>query len=107
MKLIMTIISNSDVKQVLAAIAENGFFATKVATSGQFLKDGHTAILIATTDEKVEKVQSIIKENVTKRIVKSQGVESTISGSLLKQAVDVEEYGAVALTINVEDFQKF
>jgi hypothetical protein len=26
---------------------------------------------------------------------------------LLNQAVDVEEYGAVAFTINVDDFRKF
>ena len=44
---------------------------------------------------------------ITKRVVKTPGVTSTVSGSLLNQAVDVEEYGAVAFTINVEDFNKF
>lgn len=107
MKLIMTIVSNSDTENVLAAIAKNGYFATKVSTTGQFLVDGHTAILIGCADEKVENLYEILKNNVTKRVVKTPGVTSTISGSLLNQAVDVEEYGAVAFTINVEDFQKF
>ena len=107
MKLVMTIISNADVENVLAAVAQNGYFATKVSTTGQFLVDGHTAILIGCKDERVEQLYTILKESVTKRVVKTPGVKSTITGSLLNQAVDVEEYGAVAFTINVEDYQKF
>lgn len=107
MKLVMTIISNSDVEKVLAAVAQNGYFATKISTSGQFLVDGHTAILIGCADERVEKLYEILKSNVKKRVIKTPGVKSTISGSLLNQAVDVEEYGAVAFTINIEDYQKF
>lgn len=107
MKLVMTIVSNSDTEKVLAAVAQNGYFATKVSTTGQFLVDGHTAIIIGCADEKVEKLYEILKNNVTKRVVKTPGVTSTITGSLLNQAVDVEEYGAVAFTINVDDFQKF
>ncbi|MFR5874947.1 MAG: cyclic-di-AMP receptor [Eubacterium sp.] len=107
MKLVMTIVSNSDMERVLDAVAKNGYFATKVSTAGQFLVDGHTAIIIGCEDEKVEKLYEILKNNVTKRIVKTPGVTSTITGSLLNQAVDVEEYGAVAFTINVDDFQKF
>ena len=107
MKLVMTIISNSDVEKVLAAVAQNGYFATKISTSGQFLVDGHTAILIGCADERVEKLYEILKSNVKKRVIKTPGVKSTISGSLLNQAVDVEKYGAVAFTINIEDYQKF
>ena len=54
-----------------------------------------------------EKISYKSKANITKRVVKTPGVTSTVSGSLLNQAVDVEEYGAVAFTINVEDFNKF
>jgi uncharacterized protein YaaQ len=107
MKLVMIIVSNSDTENVLSQVASNGYFATKVSTTGQFLVDGHTAILIGCADEEVEKLYDILKNSVTKRVVKTPGVTSTITGSLLNQAVDVEEYGAVAFTINVDDFQKF
>ena len=86
---------------------KHGYFATKVSTTGQFLVGGHSAILIGCKDEEVEKLYELLKANVTKRVVKTPGVTSTVSGSLLNQAVDVEEYGAVAFTINVEDFNKF
>ena len=107
MKLVITIISNADVEKVLNAVAKNGYSATKISTTGQFLVDGHTAVLIGCEDDRVEKLYQILKSSVTKRVVKTPGVKSTITGSLLNQAVDVEEFGAVAFTLNVEDFNKF
>ena len=43
---------------------------------------------------------------MTKRVVRQVGVASTLEGSLLRQPVDVEEYGAVAFVINVDEFRK-
>ena len=103
----MTIVSNSDTEKVMDAVAQNGYFATKISTSGQFLRDGHTAILIGCEDEKVAKLYEVLKSNVKKRVVTSPGVKSTVSGSLLNQEIDVEEYGAVAFTMDIENFQKF
>ncbi|MBR0411990.1 MAG: cyclic-di-AMP receptor [Eubacterium sp.] len=107
MKLVITIISNSDVDKVLAATARDGYSATKIATTGQFLVDGHTAVFFGCEEDKVEKLYSILKENVKKRTVKKTGVKSTLAGSLLNQEIDVEENGAVAFTLDVEDFRKF
>ena len=107
MKLVIIIATNNDAEKLLEAVAQNGYFATKISTSGQFLVDGHTTILIGCAEEKVERLYDILKNSVTKRVVKSLGVTSTLQGSLLKQAVDVEEGGAVAFTLDVEDFQKF
>ena len=107
MKLVMTIVSNSDAEKVTAAMSQNGYSATKISTTGQFLVDGHTAILIGCEDDRVEKLYDILKSNVKKRVVKTPGVKSTITGSLLNQEIDVEEYGAVAFTLDVENFQKF
>ena len=107
MKLVIIILSNNDSAKLLDAVAQNGYFATRISTAGQFLVDGHTTILIGCNDDKVDALYDIIKNNVTKRVVKTAGVTSTIEGSLLKQAVDVEEGGAVAFTIDVENFHKF
>jgi uncharacterized protein YaaQ len=107
MKLVIAIVSNKDTDSVLSAVSLEGYFATKISTKGQFLVDGHTTILIGCQDNEVEKLFDILKNNSTKRVVTSQGVTSTASGSLLNQSVDVEEYGVVAFTIDVEDFQKF
>lgn len=107
MKLVITIISNNDVEKVLDALVLNGYFATKISTSGQFLVDGNTALLICCEDERVDRLYSLLKETVTKRKIKTQNVKSTLTGSLLNQAVDVEEYGAVAFMTDIERFEKF
>ena len=107
MKLVMTVISNSDVEKVMNEIANNGYSATKISTTGQFLVEGHTAVLIVCDDERVEKLYEVLKISVSKRVVRTPGVTSTLHGSLLNQSVDVEEGGGIAFTINVEEFQKF
>ena len=106
MKLVIAIISNSDSEKVISAIAQAGYSSTKISTRGQFLVDGHTTLLVGCDDEKVNALLEIMKNSATKRVVESTGVTSTIDGSLLKKAVDVEKYGIVATIINVEEFIK-
>lgn len=106
MKLVIAIVSNKDLPQVLAVTSAEGFPSTKIATQGQFLQSGQTTILYGVNDNRVDDLFELIKNNVTKRVLKETSVESTIEGSLLKKPVDVEEFGAVAFVINVEDFKK-
>lgn len=106
MKLVIVIVSNKDLTNVLAATSAEGYFSTKIATAGQFLEGGHTTILYGTEDNKVEKLFDILEKNITKRVVRKTGVESTLEGSLLKKPVDVDEYGAVAFVVNVDEFRK-
>lgn len=106
MKLVIAIVSNKDLANVLAATSAEGYFSTKIATAGQFLEGGHTTILYGIEDDKVENLFDILEKNITKRIVRKTGVESTLEGSLLKKPVDVEEYGAVAFVVNVDEFRK-
>lgn len=106
MKMVVVIISNKDLTNVLAATSAEGFFSTKVSTAGQFLEGGHTTILFGVEEEKVDLLFDVIEKKVTKRVIKQTGVESTLEGSLLKKPVDVEEYGAVAFVIDVEQFKR-
>ncbi len=106
MKLVIAIFSNKDLSKVLAVTGAEGFFSTRISTAGQFLEGGHTTVLFGVEEEKVEELFGIIEKNVTKRVLRQKGVESTIEGSLLKKPVDVEEFGAVAFVIDVEQFRK-
>ena len=99
MKLVMAVISNKDVSKVLDAITKEGFSSSRISTTGQFLADGHTTLFIGTEDHKVEQLFDV-------RVVRQVGVASTLEGSLLRQPVDVEEYGAVSFVINVDEFRK-
>lgn len=106
MKLVIVILSNKDLTQVLAAASAEGFFSTKISTAGQFLEGGHTTILFGVEEEKVDLLFDVVEKNVTKRVVRKTGVGSTLEGSLLKKPVDVEEFGAVAFVVDVEQFKR-
>ncbi|MCD7796485.1 MAG: cyclic-di-AMP receptor [Clostridiales bacterium] len=106
MKLAIVILSNKDLSKVLAATSKEGFPSTRIATSGQFLESGQTTIFFGVKKERLEELFDIIENNITKRMMRKEGVESTLEGSLLKKPVDVEEYGAVAFTLDVDEFRK-
>ena len=105
MKLVIVIVSNKDLTNVLSSTVEEGYFSTKISTQGMFLENGQTTVLFGVKDEEVEKLFDIVEKNVTKRVVRHIGVDSTLQGSL-KKPVDVEEYGAVAFVIDVDQFRK-
>lgn len=106
MKLAIVILSNKDVSKVLAATSEQGFFSTRISTSGQFLESGNTTVLFGVEEEKLDKLFEVIESNITKRVEKHIKVHSTVEGSLLKKPVYVDEYGAVVFVIDVEQFRK-
>ena len=106
MKLVIVIVSNKDLTNVLSSTLLQGYFSTKISTQGMFLENGQTTVLFGVKDEDVDKLFDIIEKNVTKRVVRHIGVDSTLQGSLLKKPVDVEEYGAVAFVLDVDQFRK-
>lgn len=71
-----------------------------------FLENGQTTVLFGVKDDEVEKLFDIIEKHVTKRVVRHVDVNSTVQGSLLRKPVDVEEYGAVAFVLDVDQFRK-
>ena len=48
-----------------ASLTKEGYFVTKLSTTGGFLKKGNTTFFIGTDEDKVEKALEIIKENST------------------------------------------
>jgi len=62
MKLIYVIIRNVDSSQVMESLNEKGFYVTKLASTGGFLREGNTTLMIGTEEENVDKVISIVKK---------------------------------------------
>lgn len=106
MKFIISIISNEDAGKVVEALSVRRFYVTKLSTSGQFLRDGNTTLLIGVEEEKVQEVIDTINSSITKRTVTSNGVNSTLEGSLLTKPIQVTKGGAVVFVIDVEQFTK-
>ena len=66
MKLVLAIIHNDDSAIASSALTADGFFVTKLSTTGGFLQVGNTTLLIGTEDERVDELVAILKKYCSK-----------------------------------------
>jgi uncharacterized protein YaaQ len=111
MKLVIVIIQDKDVLNLMDAITEAKFGVTKLASTGGFLREGNTTLLIGVEKEKVDEVISIVKvickkrnkilDNTPYTIAESTGIIVPYSGEL-----QVEVGGATVFVVDVDKFIK-
>ena len=63
MKLLFVIISKEDVDQVISGLNKEGFRATKIASSGGFLKKKNVTLMIGVQEDQMKAVIDIVKGN--------------------------------------------
>ena len=105
MKLITAIVSKKDSEEVCHALAEGGFYFTKMATSGGFLSSGNTTLLIGTEADKVDDAVKIIRSNCSKRV---ESVTNTmqLAARSVTNLSEVVVGGATVFVTEVEKFEK-
>lgn len=62
-KLIIAILRDSDSNAVLDALVSAGFRATRIASSGGFMRQGNTTLMIGVEAEKVDAAMTLIKSS--------------------------------------------
>ncbi|UTR12423.1 MULTISPECIES: cyclic-di-AMP receptor [Evansella] len=109
MKLIMAVVQDKDSNRLSDALVENDFRATKLASTGGFLKAGNTTFMIGTEDKNVEKVLTIIKDNCKSReqLVAPISPMGGNADSYVPYPVEVQVGGATVFVLPVEQFEKF
>ncbi len=110
MKMIIAIVQDDDAARLISQLMKNGFGATKLATTGGFLRAGNTTLLIGVEDEKLSKAMGIIEE-VCKRRKQAASAPTSMgsSGSLYTASsfpVEVTVGGATVFVLPVEQFVK-
>ena len=105
MKLITAVISKKDSDEVCQALAEGGFYFTKMATSGGFLSSGNTTLLIGTEADKVKSAVSIIRAHCSKRVENVTNTMQLASRSVSNLS-EVVVGGATVFVTEVEEFEK-
>ena len=106
MKLVIGIINSDDANDLLAEITKASFQATKLSTSGGFLKMGNVTVLVGVEDEKVDDVIRIIGEHSQKR---TEIVPSTVMygiGVSTSIPLEVTVGGATIFVLDVDRFEK-
>lgn len=109
MKLVVTIVQDKDSNRLSNAFIESDIRATKLSSTGGFLRSGNTTFLIGIEDERVEEVLGIIKEVSKKRseyVTPSVNVDSPIE-TMGTYPIEVEVGGATVFVLPVEQFLHF
>ncbi|PLT27773.1 cyclic-di-AMP receptor [Peribacillus deserti] len=109
MKLIIAVIQDKDSNRLSNALVDHNFRATKLATTGGFLKSGNTTFMIGTDDIRVDKALEIIKENCQSReqLVAPVSPMGGNADSYVPYPVEVEVGGATVFVLPVEHFRQF
>ena len=106
MKLMFAIVNNDDSHSVSTALTQNGFQATKLASTGGFLMSGNTTFLLCVDDSRVDDVINTIKEHSHKRKQFVPNAASYGAGGYTSFPVEVSVGGATIFVSNIERFEK-
>ena len=108
MLLLIAVVQDQDVNRLLTALLEKGYRATKLASTGGFLRQGNTTLLIGVQEEQAEEVKAIIREvcRTRKGLVSPMAAVDQTLNTYIPTPVEVEVGGATVFTLKVESFEK-
>lgn len=107
-KLVIAVIQDKDSLKLMETLVDEGYRATKLASTGGFLKAGNTTMLIGVNQGQVEKVVGIIR-SVCQSREKIVTTMSPIGGaveSYVPYPVEVIVGGATIFVLDVERFEQ-
>lgn len=109
MKLILAVIQDKDATRLINALAEKDFKTTKLASTGGFLKEGNTTLMIGCEDDYIDEALKIIKENCSQReqMVAPISPMGGNADSYIPRPVKVEVGGATVFILPIESFVQF
>lgn len=108
MKLIVAVIQDKDANRLVEALVDRGFRATKLASTGGFLKEGNTTLLIGVEDDQIEPVVEVVKRICQSReeLVTPLSPVGGPVDSYVPYPVEVQVGGATIFVVDVERFEK-
>ncbi|MCL2052953.1 MAG: cyclic-di-AMP receptor [Oscillospiraceae bacterium] len=107
MKLIYAIVNNEDSHNVSIALTKAGYFATKLSSSGGFLKAGNNTFLICSEDSQVGDIIEIIKSCSSQRSQFIPAINTEVAGQVGGSfPIEVTVGGATIFVTDIERFEK-
>jgi uncharacterized protein YaaQ len=106
MKMIVAVIQDRDWVSLSKSLTKHGVGVTKLSSTGGFLRQGNTTLMIGVEDHLVDTVMDIIKTNCKKKEVPMTLYPPSITGlNMTSPPVYVTVGGATVFVMNVERFE--
>ncbi len=108
MKLVIAILQDKDAAHTVTELNRRGFRATKLASTGGFLREGNTTILAGVEEQDVELVLTIVRRtsSVRKETLTPQTPNQT-GEPYVPFPVEVTVGGATVFVMDVDRYEKF
>lgn len=110
MKLIFAVMRDKDANSAIEGLAQARIGVTKLASTGGFLRDGNTTLMIGAENAQVEQVLDILRENCAKRteteIIAPHGTGGVPAWNLGCTPIKIEVGGATVFILEMEQFIK-
>jgi uncharacterized protein YaaQ len=91
-KLIIAVVQNEDADNVVDALLENEFRATRLASTGGFLRRGNTTLMIGADESEVDRVLDLIRANARSGAAPSDDANAPVPAAATVFVIDLEEY---------------
>jgi uncharacterized protein YaaQ len=107
-KLVVAIIHNEDAGALVDGLLEKEYRATRLHSSGGFLKQSNATIMLGVEDDRVSDVMSIIAEHCTARtqIVNPMPPIMEPGEFFMPYPLEVEVGGATVFVVPVDRFER-
>jgi len=107
-KMIVAIINNEDRNRLTEALVKGGFSATRLASTGSFLRSGNTTLILGVKDQDVPKVMDILEEQCKSRqeLVPELWLAESGLEPQYPAPLSVSVGGATVFVLDVEQFKK-
>lgn len=106
MKLLIAIINNDDSHKVLNEISRAGLYATKLSTTGGFLKAGNMTLIMGVEEDRLEDALDILRKNCSKREEITASMPSFSPEFMGAASMKLTVGGATVFVLNIEQFYK-
>jgi uncharacterized protein YaaQ len=108
MKLVIAIVHNEDAGALVDALLEKEFRATRLHSSGGFLKQSNASIMLGVEEGEVDEVVEIVRANCTSRtqIVNPMPPIMEPGEFFMPYPLEVEVGGATVFVVPVERFER-
>ena len=108
MKLIIAIVQDEDASRLINKLMDEGYGATKLATTGGFLRAGNTTLLVGVEDDRFQAAMDIIEKvcKSRKQIAPSPASMVGMPGAYTPYPIEVVVGGATIFVLTVDQFVK-
>jgi uncharacterized protein YaaQ len=107
-KLVVAVVHNEDAGPLVGALLEREYRATRLHSSGGFLRQSNATVMVGVEDDQVDEVLGIIRENCTSRtqVVNPMPPIMEPGEFYMPYPVEVEMGGAVVFVLPVDRFER-